>query len=114
MTIALAKDVEDFLREQVEQGICADAGELVNDVIRSLRGATAQPVRSHAGIGSLVAPGRRPTDHAPHPRRFHCHPGAGSWSAGSMSVRKTEEFLLDVERQFEWYGRNATWNVTQR
>ena len=31
-----------------------------------------------------------------------------------MSVRKTEEFLLDVERQFEWYGRNATWNVTQR
>jgi plasmid stabilization system protein ParE len=31
-----------------------------------------------------------------------------------MSVRKTEEFLLDVERQFEWYVRNATRNVAQR
>ena len=44
MTIALAKDVEDFLREQVEQGICADAGELVNDVIRSLRGQQHCPL----------------------------------------------------------------------
>ena len=37
MTVALAKDVEDFLRDQVRSGVCADADELVNDVIRSLR-----------------------------------------------------------------------------
>ena len=37
MTVALAKDVEDFLQDQVRSGACADATELVNDVIRSLR-----------------------------------------------------------------------------
>ena len=36
MTIALAKDVEDFLQNQVRAGVCADPSELVNDVIRSL------------------------------------------------------------------------------
>jgi Arc/MetJ-type ribon-helix-helix transcriptional regulator len=37
MTVALARDVEDFLQDQVRSGVCADASELVNDVIRSLR-----------------------------------------------------------------------------
>jgi len=37
MTVALARDVEDFLRDQVQSGVCADASELINDVIRSLR-----------------------------------------------------------------------------
>jgi Arc/MetJ-type ribon-helix-helix transcriptional regulator len=37
MTVALARDVEDFLQDQVRAGVCADASELVNDVIRSLR-----------------------------------------------------------------------------
>jgi len=37
MTVALAKDVEEFLQDQVRTGVCADASELVNDVIRSLR-----------------------------------------------------------------------------
>lgn len=37
MTIALAKDVEDFLRDQVRTGVSSDASQLVNDVIRSLR-----------------------------------------------------------------------------
>lgn len=37
MTIALARDVEEFLQDQVRAGVCADASELVNDVIRSLR-----------------------------------------------------------------------------
>src|SRR5438552_17597724 len=36
MTVALAKDVEDFLEDQVRSGVCADASELVNDVIRSV------------------------------------------------------------------------------
>jgi Arc/MetJ-type ribon-helix-helix transcriptional regulator len=37
MTIALAKDVEEFLHEQVRAGVCADASELANAVLRSLR-----------------------------------------------------------------------------
>ena len=37
MTIALAKDVECFLEDQVRSGTCADASELVNDVLRSVR-----------------------------------------------------------------------------
>ncbi len=37
MTVALAKDVEDFLQNQVRSGVCADASELVNDLVRSLR-----------------------------------------------------------------------------
>ena len=31
-----------------------------------------------------------------------------------MSVRKTEEFIADVERQYEWYGTNAGWEVAER
>jgi putative addiction module CopG family antidote len=37
MTVALAKDVEDFLKDQVNSGVCANASELVNDLVRSLR-----------------------------------------------------------------------------
>jgi Arc/MetJ-type ribon-helix-helix transcriptional regulator len=37
MTVALARDVEDFLQAQVRAGVCADASELVNDAIRSIR-----------------------------------------------------------------------------
>ena len=37
MIVALARDVEDFLQDQVRSGVCADASELVNHVIRSLR-----------------------------------------------------------------------------
>jgi Arc/MetJ-type ribon-helix-helix transcriptional regulator len=44
MTIALAKDVEDFLQEQVQAGICADASNLVNDVLRSVRDQQSRPV----------------------------------------------------------------------
>lgn len=44
MTIALAKDVEDFLAEQVRAGHCSDASELINDVVRSLRDQQQQPL----------------------------------------------------------------------
>ena len=43
MTIALAQDVEEFLQEQVRTGACADAGELVNDVVRSVRQQLQRP-----------------------------------------------------------------------
>lgn len=43
VTIALAKDVEEFLQEQVRTGACADASELANDVLRSLREQQRKP-----------------------------------------------------------------------
>ena len=43
MDITLAKDVEDFLQEQVRTGVCADASDLVNDVLRTLRDQRISP-----------------------------------------------------------------------
>jgi Arc/MetJ-type ribon-helix-helix transcriptional regulator len=43
MTIALSKDVEDFLQSQVRNGACADPSELVNDLVRSLREQQKKP-----------------------------------------------------------------------
>jgi Arc/MetJ-type ribon-helix-helix transcriptional regulator len=43
MTIALDRDVEDFLQNQVRDGICSDASELVNDVLRSIRDQQQKP-----------------------------------------------------------------------
>ncbi|MCI0351124.1 MAG: hypothetical protein L0Z53_17000 [Acidobacteriales bacterium] len=37
MTIALARDVEEFLQDQVRAGVSENASELVNDLIRSIR-----------------------------------------------------------------------------
>ena len=37
MIVDLAKDVEDFLHEQVRVGVCAKPDELVNDILRSVR-----------------------------------------------------------------------------
>ena len=44
MTIVLARDVEDFLQNQVRSGVCADPSELVNDVIRSIREQQEKPL----------------------------------------------------------------------
>lgn len=44
MTVALARDVEDYLQNQVRSGVCTDAAELVNDIIRSLRQQQQQPL----------------------------------------------------------------------
>ena len=43
MTIALAKDVEDFLREQVQAGVAIDPSELANDVLRCVRDQQRRP-----------------------------------------------------------------------
>ena len=43
MRIALAKDVEEFMEEQVRSGVCADASELTNDVLRSVRNQQRTP-----------------------------------------------------------------------
>jgi plasmid stabilization system protein ParE len=31
-----------------------------------------------------------------------------------MNVRKSDDFIADVERQFEWYVNNAGWAVADR
>ena len=43
MTIDLARDVEDFLQDQVRAGVCADASELINGVLRSIREQQRKP-----------------------------------------------------------------------
>jgi Arc/MetJ-type ribon-helix-helix transcriptional regulator len=43
MTIALAKDVEEFLHDQVCAGVSTNAGELANDIIRSVREQQKMP-----------------------------------------------------------------------
>ncbi len=43
MTIELAKDVEEFLQEQVRAGVCANPSELANDVLRSVREQQQKP-----------------------------------------------------------------------
>ena len=43
MTIALAKDVEEFLQEQVQAGVAGDASELANDVLRCVRDQKRRP-----------------------------------------------------------------------
>ena len=43
MTIDVAKDVEEFLQEQVRTGACANPSELVNDVLRSVRDLQSRP-----------------------------------------------------------------------
>jgi plasmid stabilization system protein ParE len=30
-----------------------------------------------------------------------------------MNVRKSDDFIADVERQFEWYAVNAGWDVAE-
>jgi len=45
MTVELARDVEAFLKEQVRTGACADASQLVNDVMRSVREQREKPFR---------------------------------------------------------------------
>ena len=43
VTIALAKDVEEFLQEQVRAGVAGDPSELANDVLRCVRDQQRRP-----------------------------------------------------------------------
>ena len=31
-----------------------------------------------------------------------------------MSLRKSDDFIADVERQFQWYAVNASWEIADR
>ena len=46
MRIALAKDVEEFLREQVSAGLAADPGELANHILRCFCDQQRKPFRA--------------------------------------------------------------------
>ena len=62
MTVALARDGEDFLQDQVRSGVCADASELVNDVIRSLREQQQKTFNLTPGLESwLLAAADKPS-----------------------------------------------------
>ena len=62
MTVALAKDVEDFLQDQVRSGACADANELVNDVSRSIREQQQRPFEITPELGAwLLEAAGKPT-----------------------------------------------------
>ena len=50
MTVDLAKDVEDFLEEQTRKGACVSPSELVNDVLRSVRGHQGKPFEVTAAL----------------------------------------------------------------
>jgi Arc/MetJ-type ribon-helix-helix transcriptional regulator len=43
MTIDLARDVEEFLQEQIRAGRCTNANDLVNDLLRSVREQRRNP-----------------------------------------------------------------------
>lgn len=43
MTVDLARDVEDFVREQMRAGACAEPAQLVNNVLRSVRDQQCLP-----------------------------------------------------------------------
>jgi hypothetical protein len=43
VNIALDKDVEDFLQNQVRAGVLAAPGEFINDLVRSIRDQQQKP-----------------------------------------------------------------------
>jgi hypothetical protein len=62
MTIALAKDVEAFLREQVRTGACDDATDLANELLRSVRDQQLKPFAVTPDLEAwLLEAGDKPT-----------------------------------------------------
>jgi len=51
---ALAKDVEDFLREQVQADVATDPSELANDVLRCVRDQQRKPFENRGWGASLL------------------------------------------------------------
>lgn len=54
MTIALSKDVEAFVEEQVRAGVSPDASNLVNDVLRSLSEHCQSPFSANPELQTLL------------------------------------------------------------
>jgi Arc/MetJ-type ribon-helix-helix transcriptional regulator len=70
MTIALERDVEDFLKEQVRIGACADASELVNDVLRFVRAQQHKPFEVTPELEAWLLKAASQPDTALTPRDF--------------------------------------------
>ena len=54
MRIALAKDVEEFLLEQVSAGLAADPGELANHILRCFCDQQRKPFRATPPLGTRL------------------------------------------------------------
>ncbi len=78
MPIALAKDVEEFLLEQVRVGVCADASELANDVLRSVREQMRKPFEVTPELEAWAASIGGPAYLASHQGGFRRHPRTSS------------------------------------
>jgi Arc/MetJ-type ribon-helix-helix transcriptional regulator len=62
MTIALAKDVEVFLSEQVRAGACDDASDLVNELLRCVRDQQLSPFKATPELEAwLLEAAEKPT-----------------------------------------------------
>jgi len=67
MTIAVAKDVEEFLQEQVRAGVAGDPSELPSDVLRCVRGQQRRPFEIRPQLEALAPGVGRSTRHTAHP-----------------------------------------------
>lgn len=62
MTVALAKDVEEFLQEQVRAGAAKDPSELANDVLRCVLDQQRKPFEVTAELEAwLLEAADKPT-----------------------------------------------------
>ena len=64
----------------------------------------------------MVADSRRSSRDAVASRRFRRYSRARAATlglAGAVIVRKTDVFIADVERQFDWDAVNASWQVAE-
>jgi Arc/MetJ-type ribon-helix-helix transcriptional regulator len=92
MTIALARDVEAFLQEQVRAGTCTDPSELVNDVLRSLS-QQHKPFKVTPELEAWVV------EAADKPATTLTEK---DFAAIRKRVRKSDDFIADLEGQAQW------------
>lgn len=61
MTIELAKDVESFVEDQLREGVCTEASEWVNDVLRCVPEQRRRPFEvTHALEAWLLEAAEKP------------------------------------------------------
>ena len=96
MDISLDKDVEDFLQDQVRAGVCSAPGEFVNDLIRSIREEQQKPFEATPELEAWLL---EAADSSSTPLTHDDF----AVIRQIMSVRKSDDFIADVERQLRCY-----------
>ena len=108
MTVALAKDVEDFLENQVRLPACVPMPANWSMMYPFRPSSSSIKLHDHARIGSVAARGGGSTRDSPHQGGFRCHPPKNPCPAlRRMSARKSADFISDVECQFEWNASSS-------